>query len=90
MRQDWVRDGGRPCLDLVNTLRDRRSATPRELLRAPADLAEWLQVAELVDRAPVVDAGQLAAARELREALDQVLRVDRPPAAAVALVDRWA
>jgi predicted RNA-binding Zn ribbon-like protein len=89
MRQDWIWHGGRPCLDLVNTLRERWSATPRELLTAPADLAEWLQAAELVERPPQVDAELLARARELREALDQVLRNDRPHPEDVALVDGW-
>ena len=40
MRQDWIWHGGRPCLDLVNTLRERWSATPRELLVSPADLEQ--------------------------------------------------
>jgi predicted RNA-binding Zn ribbon-like protein len=89
MRQDWIRHGGRPCLDLVNTLRERWSATPRELLVTPADLAEWMQVAELVDHPPEVGAELLAGARELREAIDHVLRNDRPRTEDVALVDGW-
>jgi predicted RNA-binding Zn ribbon-like protein len=90
MRQDWIWHGGRPCLDLVNTLRERWSAAPRELLASPADLAEWLQAAELVDRASEVDAELPARARELREAIDRVLRDERPRADDVALVDGWA
>ena len=89
MRQDWIWHGGRPCLDLVNTLRERWSSEPRELLATPADLAEWLHAAELVDRAPEIGAGLLARARELREAVDHVLRNERPRAEDVALVDRW-
>jgi predicted RNA-binding Zn ribbon-like protein len=89
MRQDWIWHGGRPCLDLVNTMRERWSAAPRELLAAPADLAEWLRMAELVDHPPDVDAELLARARELREALDRVLRNGRPRAEDVALVDGW-
>ncbi len=43
----WVWDGGRPCLDLVNTYRDRKSGG-WELLREPDDLAAWLVAASLV------------------------------------------
>ncbi|HLU60171.1 MAG TPA: ABATE domain-containing protein [Pseudonocardia sp.] len=90
MRQDWIWHGGRPCLDLVNTLRDRWSASPRELLATPADLAEWLHAAQLVDHPVEVDAHLLAAARELREAVDRVLRAAQPRAEDVAVVDGWA
>jgi predicted RNA-binding Zn ribbon-like protein len=89
MRQDWIWHGGRPCLDLINTRRERWSAEPRELLVAPADLAEWLHAAQLVDRPPDVTAELLAQARELREAVDRVLRGDRLRAEDVALVDGW-
>jgi predicted RNA-binding Zn ribbon-like protein len=41
----WVFDGGRPCLDLVNTLRSRHLGG-HEMLIDPAALAEWLVVAE--------------------------------------------
>jgi predicted RNA-binding Zn ribbon-like protein len=90
MRQDWIWHGGRPCLDLVNTLRERWSTTPRELLVTPADLAEWLHAAELVGHPPAVDSDLLAQARELREAVDHVLRNERPRAEDVALVDEWS
>ncbi|MGI5131312.1 CGNR zinc finger domain-containing protein [Pseudonocardia sp. CA-107938] len=90
MAQDWIWHGGRPCLDLVNTLRERWSAAPRELLVAPADLAGWLQAAQLVDGVPEVGPALLAAARELREAIDRVLRNERPRVEDVALVDAWA
>src|SRR5919106_1163022 len=86
MRQDWIWHGGRPCLDLINTRRERWSAEPRELLVAPADLAEWLHAAGLVDRPTDVSAELLGQARELREAVDRVLRADRLRAEDVALV----
>lgn len=89
MRQDWIWHGGRPCLDLVNTLRDRWSATPRELLGTATDLAEWLQAAQLVDHPPEVGPELLAGTRELREAVDHVLRDEWPRAEDVALVDEW-
>jgi len=90
MRQDWIWHGGRASLDLINTVRDRWSASSRELLVAPADLAEWFQLAELVDRAPDVGEELLVQARELREALDRVLRIERPGISDVELVDGWA
>jgi predicted RNA-binding Zn ribbon-like protein len=40
----WVWYGGRPSLDLVNTLRDREGGGV-EYLREPADLADWLRAA---------------------------------------------
>jgi predicted RNA-binding Zn ribbon-like protein len=89
MRQDWIWHGGRPCLDLINTRRERWSAEPRELLVAPADLAEWLHTAGLVDRPTDVSAELLGQARELREAVDRVLRADRLRDEDVALVDGW-
>ncbi|GAA2807459.1 CGNR zinc finger domain-containing protein [Saccharopolyspora taberi] len=84
---DWVWDGGRPCLDLVNTVRDRYLAG-RELLREPADLAEWLRRAELADAVPAED--QLRAARELREAVDRAVRAERPDPADVELINSFA
>ncbi|MDA3647610.1 ABATE domain-containing protein [Saccharopolyspora indica] len=68
---DWVHDGGRLCLDLVNTLRDRYRGG-RELLIAPEALAEWLREVGLrADSSPVE--AHVAAARELREAICQAV-----------------
>jgi predicted RNA-binding Zn ribbon-like protein len=50
--------GGRPCLDLVNTLESRPNPRPRELLRSYADLLAWGEQAALLSQ------GQ---ARRLRE-----------------------
>ena len=77
---DWIRDGGRPCVDFLNTLRDRKTGG-RELLDTPQRLAEWLGVAEVP--APA----QLTAARELREAIDRALVAGEPD---IALLNRWA
>lgn len=69
---DWVWDGGRPCLDLVNTLRDRYRGG-RELLVAPDRLAEWLREAGLhADGVP--SGAHVEFACELREAIDRALQ----------------
>ena len=47
-RKDWNWDGGRPSINLLNTLRDRKTGE-LELLLEPADLAEWLVAAELLE-----------------------------------------
>jgi len=71
MALGWVFDGGRPCLDLVNTLRDRH-ADGVELLTGPDALAEWLARAGFsVDE---VTTGNVLAAKALREAVDRVLQ----------------
>jgi predicted RNA-binding Zn ribbon-like protein len=86
----WVWYGGRPSLDLVNTRRDR-DGSGVEYLREPADLADWLRAAGHGDLA--VDAGALAQARELREAIDagvQAAVAGQPfPAPALEILNRW-
>ena len=88
----WYWLGGRPALDFVNTRRERWRRNV-ETLVTPADLSLWLQHAELTDRPMRVPKTVLAAARELREAIDAcvsaVLAGDAPPAEAVTLVDDW-
>ncbi|MFD6066058.1 CGNR zinc finger domain-containing protein [Amycolatopsis lurida] len=74
---EWVFDGGRPCLDLVNTVRERHEEG-RELLTGPAALAEWLRLMGFAVAGTSV--GELSAARALREAVDNVLLGEpRPP-----------
>ncbi|GAA4618163.1 CGNR zinc finger domain-containing protein [Saccharopolyspora hordei] len=74
---DWVRDGGRLCLDLVNTLRDRYGGG-RELLVSPDLLADWLREVGLLADGRPSDA-HLASAVALREAIDRAVlaRADR-------------
>jgi predicted RNA-binding Zn ribbon-like protein len=77
MRNDWTDDGGRPSLDFVNTLRDRREH-PRETVENPAELRDWLAWAGLLSGpAQAADAhlkaAHLKAARLLREAADRGL-----------------
>ncbi|MFF5986051.1 CGNR zinc finger domain-containing protein [Prauserella flavalba] len=87
---EWVFDGGRPCLHLVNTLRDRHRGG-RELLTTPAALTEWLGLAGYGGRATAAD---LATALELREAVDRVSRAvsagERPDRADVTVLNTVA
>lgn len=84
----WVFDGGRPCLDLVNTLRSRHLGG-HEMLTGPAALAEWLVVAERLARRPRVTTEDLTLALQLREAVDRLTRGDTR-AADVRLVNKIA
>jgi predicted RNA-binding Zn ribbon-like protein len=82
--RQWVWDGARPCLDLVNTYRDR-GAGGWELLRDPDDLAAWLDAAGPAFASQHlgwigqpgfggtarVSPGRLVQARELREAVSR-------------------
>ncbi len=81
---DWVFDAGRPCLHLVNTLRSRHLPEGIELLTGPDALAEWLELAGF-GRLPVT-AAQLAAAKDLREAVNRLLTA-KPLVADVRLVN---
>jgi predicted RNA-binding Zn ribbon-like protein len=90
---EWVWDGGRPSLDLTNTLRDRKQE-PYEMLRAPDDLATWLTAAGLLATRPEISAAELAGVRQLREAIDAAVQAvvhDMPPKRAdVELINDWA
>ena len=94
-----TRDGfkfrsGRLALDLPATLAGRLKAEPRDLLVTPRDLGRWLMAAGLAARDPHPTEADLAAARELREALYRLARarVRQEPFAAsdLAPVNRWA
>jgi predicted RNA-binding Zn ribbon-like protein len=65
----WYWSGGRPAIDLVNTLRERWWRRV-ETLVTDEDLGEWLVRAEVLDVPPPVPPGLLARARELREHID--------------------
>lgn len=89
----WYWLGGRPSLDLANTLRERWHRNV-ETLVTPADLAAWLQGAKLVvagepDRA---SRALLQSAHELREAIDVaiVATIDGSavPAGCLETIDR--
>ena len=86
--------GGRLSLNFVMTLSGRYRESPgEERLASPKDLGQWCQAAGLMPEPPVVRRSDLAAARELREALYRLLqpesrRLSRP--ADVATLNRWA
>ena len=88
----WYWLGGRPALDLVNTLRERWRRRV-ETLVTPDDLGEWLLRAGLLPQPMPVKRAVLAEARELREAIDAGVRAavsgDRTPAEAIRLIDDW-
>lgn len=75
---EWVFDGGRPCHDLVNTLRSRHAGGV-ELLTGPDALAEWLSLAGFTAGPVPVTAGNVLAAKALREAVDRVLLAEGLP-----------
>jgi predicted RNA-binding Zn ribbon-like protein len=83
---DWVWDGGRSSIDLLNTVRDRVTGG-RETLHTPGDLAQWLREADL--DAGEVDEDALEAARRLRTAID-ALAFASPSAGDVAVVNAMA
>ncbi|GAA4005193.1 CGNR zinc finger domain-containing protein [Allokutzneria multivorans] len=86
-RRDWIWDGGRASVDLVNTLRDRKTGA-RELLDDTDALAEWLRLAKLTEHGEVT-AKHLDAIRGLREAVDRVLRGELADAD-IAVLNAWA
>jgi predicted RNA-binding Zn ribbon-like protein len=88
----WYWLGGRPALDLVNTLRERWRRRV-ETLVSPGDLGLWLVQADLLPEPQRMTRALLVEARELREAIDLCVQaaVARDPAqrAAVAHIDGW-
>lgn len=75
--------GGHPALDLTATLQGRLKDHPRELLAEPEDLARWLSAAGLASSGIACDAATVLVARELREAIHQLVHAHlagaRPP-----------
>src|SRR5919198_971723 len=88
----WYWLGGRPALDLVNTLRERWRRRVDTLV-THEDLSRWLVRAGITPQPLRVTRSLLESARELREAIDAlaVAAVEGAPApaAAIALVDDW-
>lgn len=65
--------GGHPALDLTATLQGRLKDTQRELLAEPADLVRWLVAAGLASSDVTCDRNAVRVARELREAIHQLV-----------------
>ncbi len=66
---------GRPCLDLTATLGRRHTSQPLERLPDEDALAGWLVAAGLLPIPPLAtDAPQLIATRQLREAVNRLIR----------------
>src|SRR3954452_1289531 len=90
----WYWLGGRPALDLVNTLRERWRRRV-ETLVTPEDLERWLvRAGGLTESSEVaVTPEVLAEARALREAIDAcataLVEATPFPSAAVRRVDGW-
>jgi predicted RNA-binding Zn ribbon-like protein len=90
-------DGGRPCLDFVNTIHDRFAAVPVDYLATPRQYVEWclragLLNAQEADRITVA-AGVMGEVRIFREHLHALIsaRIDggAAPANALRECDRW-
>jgi predicted RNA-binding Zn ribbon-like protein len=90
----WYWLGGRPALDLVNTLRERWRRRV-ETLVTPEDLRRWLVEAGVMTEAAeiAVTAEVLAEARALREAIDACVTAlvegTPVPAGSVRHIDSW-
>jgi predicted RNA-binding Zn ribbon-like protein len=88
----WYWLGGRPAIDLVNTLRERWRRKV-ETLVTPDDLSFWLMHAELVPAPPPVTRAVLEEARDLREAIECGLQAaldgQAAPAPAIVTIDGW-
>lgn len=90
-------DGGRPCLDFVNTIHDRRAAELVDYLATPRLYVEWCLRARLLNRHEAeriaVAAGVMQEVRIFREHLHAVLsaRIDgsATPTNALRECDRW-
>lgn len=88
----WYWLGGRPSIDLVNTLRERWWRRV-ETLVTPEDLGLWLVRAGVLAEPAPVTPEVLAEARELREAIDVALTAtvagEAPERAAITAIDDW-
>ena len=95
---DGIRlDGGRPCLDFVNTIHDRLAADPADYLETPQHYVQWCLRARLLNRQEAdriaATAGVMGEVRIFREHLHALLsaRIDgtAAPAGALHECDRW-
>jgi predicted RNA-binding Zn ribbon-like protein len=90
-------DGGRPCLDFVNTIHDRFAEVLLDYLATPGQYLEWCLRTNLISRQEAdrmtVSAGVMAEVRTFREHLHVLLsaKIDGSEVPAIALreCDRW-
>lgn len=88
LRFHWK--SGRICLDFVATVGERWRRSFERLL-GPEDLARWCVESGLLTQPPGVSSRQLAASRELREAINRLARPGvEPEAGDRAELNRWA
>ena len=81
--RDFILLAGRPALDLCNT---RLGA--EDLLSGAESLSRWFVETGLTDHAPPISARELAAARDLRDALRPALLASDGPCVA-RIAERW-
>ena len=90
--QWWYWLGGRPAVDLVNTRRERWRRDV-DCLTTDSDVVAWLREAGLLAEPMPARPGLLAAARQLREAIDAgivaAVAGTAPDAGAIAVIDEW-
>jgi predicted RNA-binding Zn ribbon-like protein len=90
-------DGGRPCLDFVNTIHDRFASVPQDYLATAQQYLEWCLRTQLLkgnEAEHITAAGSvMAEVRGFREHLHALLsaRIDgaAAPAGALRECDRW-
>lgn len=88
----WYWLGGRPALDLVNTMRERWRRRVETLVTTD-DLAGWLVETGVLAAPMPVRRALLEETRRLREAIDAGVRAavagESPPADAIRVIDGW-
>lgn len=90
-------DGGRPCLDFVNTIHDRFAEVPLDYIATQTQYQEWCLRANLLSRQEVdrmtVSAGVMGEVRTFRHHLHVLLsaRIDviEVPSVTLRECDRW-
>jgi predicted RNA-binding Zn ribbon-like protein len=90
-------DGGRPCLDFINTIHDRFAEVPLDYLATPGQYLEWCLRANLLSRQEAdrmtVSAGVMGEVRAFREHLHVLLsaKIDGTEVPSITLreCDRW-
>lgn len=81
--ENWLFIGGFASLDLVNTKRDRWSATPRETLTTPASITRWADAQGFGPHAFCAGDRELEEVRQFREALYALVMSPKGPARSV-------